>query len=47
MTVVGIDGTTALVGSNGQWAVQGKGGVTVFTTKHKKRYLAGEDVALT
>ncbi len=47
MTVVGIDGTTALIGSNGQWVVQGKGGVTVFTAKHKKRYLAGEEVALT
>src|SRR6266702_1687080 len=44
-TVVGIDGTTALIGSNGQWVVQGKGGVTVFTAKHKKRYLAGEEVA--
>jgi cyanophycinase len=46
MTVVGIDGTTALVGSDGQWLVQGKGGVTVFTAKHKKRYLAGDEVAL-
>ena len=46
ITVVGVDGTTALVGSDGQWVVQGKGGVTVFTAKRKKRYLAGEEVAL-
>lgn len=46
MTVVGIDGTTALVGSNGQWVVQGKGGVTVFTARRKKRYFAGDEVAL-
>lgn len=44
--VVGIDGTTALVGSNGQWIVQGRGSVTVITRKQKKRYQAGEQVTL-
>ncbi len=46
MTIVGIDGTTALVGSNGQWMVHGRGGVTVFTQNGKKRYMAGEEVPL-
>jgi cyanophycinase len=46
VTVVGIDGSTALVGSNGQWTVQGKGGVTVFTRKQKRRFQAGENVSL-
>lgn len=45
-TVVGIDGTTALVCSNGQWLVQGRGSVTVITRKQKKRYTAGEQVML-
>ena len=44
ITVVGIDGSTALVGSNGQWSVQGKGAVTVFTSKQKTRYPAGDEV---
>ena len=45
-TVVGIDGATALVGSNGQWRVHGHGGVTVFTENGKKRYANGETVPL-
>lgn len=44
ITVVGIDGATALVVSNGRWIVQGAGGVTVITAKWKHRYLAGEEV---
>jgi hypothetical protein len=43
---VGIDGSTALVGSNGQWMVCGRGGVTVFTENGKSRYVEGEAVPL-
>ena len=46
VTVVGIDGSTALVRSNAHWMVLGRGGVTVFTGKQKRRYLAGEQVSL-
>lgn len=44
--VVGIDGATALVGSNNQWIVCGRGGVTVFTKSGKRRYVEGEAVTL-
>jgi cyanophycinase len=44
ITVVGIDGATALVVSDGRWIVQGAGGVTVITAKQKHRYSAGEEV---
>ena len=45
-TVVGIDGATALAGSNADWTVLGRGGVTVFSRKERRRYLAGEQVPL-
>src|SRR5579864_9324985 len=45
-TVVGIEGGTALIVADGQWIVQGKGGVTVFNGKKKQRYLAGERIEL-
>jgi len=45
-TIVGIDGTTALVGSDHQWTVYGRGGVTVFTKNGKQRYVEGEIVPL-
>ncbi len=45
-TVVGIDGSTALIGSNGQWTVSGRGGITVFSGKSKTRYVTGQDVPL-
>jgi cyanophycinase len=44
VTVVGVDGGTALVVGDGRWVVQGKGGVTVFTEKQKHRYQAGDEV---
>jgi cyanophycinase len=45
-TIVGIDGTTALVGSDHQWIVYGRGSVTIFTKNDKKRYTDGEIVPL-
>ncbi len=44
--IVGIDGTTALVGSDHQWIVQGRGSVTVFAQKLKQRYTEGDTVPL-
>jgi cyanophycinase len=41
-TIVGIDGTTALVGSDHQWIVYGRGSVTVFTKNGKQRYTDGQ-----
>jgi len=46
VTVIGIDGATALVGSNDQWVVYGHGGVTVFTENDKTRYTTGEEIPL-
>jgi cyanophycinase-like exopeptidase len=46
LTVVGIDGSTALTRSNSHWHVYGRGGVTVFTERHKARYVSGEQVPL-
>ena len=45
-TIVGIDGTTALVGSDHQWFVYGRGSVTVFTKNGKQRYAEGQIVPL-
>ena len=46
VTVVGIDGATALVGADDQWVAYGRGGVTVFTKNGKQRYVDGEIVPL-
>src|SRR3989440_12663231 len=46
LTLVGIDGSTALVRSNAHWNVLGSGGVTIFSGKHKTRYGSGEQVPL-
>ncbi len=46
LTLVGIDGSTALVRSNGHWSVYGIGGVTVFAENKKTRFHAGSEVPL-
>jgi cyanophycinase len=43
-TIVGIDGSTALVCAQTRWVVQGRGGVTVFSQGQKTRYHTGEEV---
>lgn len=45
-TVVGVDGSTGLIGYAGNWTVYGKGGVTVFEQKGRVRYVQGEQVRL-
>jgi cyanophycinase len=45
-TVVGVDGSTALIGHAGRWTVYGRGGVTVFEDKQRVRYLEGEEIRL-
>lgn len=44
--IVGVDGSTALVGNDHNWTVQGRGGVTTFTSKGKRVYRAGEQVEI-
>jgi cyanophycinase len=46
ITVVGVAGSTALVGSEQSWTVCGRGSVTVFSGKRKQQYHAGESVPL-
>jgi cyanophycinase len=46
VTVVGIDGATALVWSGDQWTVYGRGSITIFTQNGKQRYTEGEAVPL-
>lgn len=46
MTVVGVDGSTALVGHAGQWTAHGRGSVTVFEETQKIRYTEGQAVRL-
>lgn len=45
-TVVGVDGSTGLIGHAGGWTVFGAGGVTVFEQKERVRYRAGQQVRL-
>ena len=46
LAVVGIEGTTAMVGSRGEWSVAGRGGVTVLSEGESVRYEAGQKVSL-
>jgi cyanophycinase-like exopeptidase len=45
-TVVGIDGSTALVGSDGAWQALGIGGVTVLRGAERRVYRGGDAVPL-
>jgi hypothetical protein len=47
LTVVGIEGSTALVGSGAVWQVVGRGGVTVLNEHGSVRYEAGKTIILT
>lgn len=44
--IVGIDGSTGLVGADHNWTVQGRGAITTFTSKGKCVYHAGERVEI-
>ncbi len=46
VTVVGVEGSTALVGSEQSWMVCGRGSITVFAGESKQQYHAGESVPL-
>ncbi len=46
LTIVGVDGSTALVGREDHWTVYGSGGVTVFEGKNRVRYSEGQEVRL-
>src|SRR5579859_1405816 len=45
-TVVGVDGSTGLIGHAGAWTVYGKGKVTVFEPKKHVPYTVGQQVKL-
>lgn len=45
-TIVGIDGSTALVSHEGRWQVYGRGSVTVFEEQEQIRYTEGQEVRL-
>lgn len=45
LTVVGVDGSTALVSHEGRWTVYGRGGVTVFASKERVRYTADAEIS--
>jgi cyanophycinase len=44
--VVGVPGSTGLVGSDHHWTAQGRSSVTVFTNKGKQTYRVGDQVIL-
>jgi hypothetical protein len=45
-TVIGIDGSTALVGSDGAWQALGIGSVTVMRGPERRIYRGGDAVVL-
>jgi cyanophycinase len=45
-TIVGVEGSTGLIGHAGAWTVYGKGGVTVFAPTGRVRYTEGQAVEL-
>jgi cyanophycinase-like exopeptidase len=45
-SVVGVPGSTGLVGSDHHWSVQGRGVITVFSSQGKNVYAPGEVVPL-
>lgn len=45
-TIVGIEGSTALVGSTDNWMVYGRGSVTIFEPSRNAHYRTGERVPL-
>lgn len=46
VTIVGVDGSTGLIGHAGGWTVYGTGSVTVFEPEERVRYKQGEQVRL-
>jgi cyanophycinase len=46
LSVVGIEGTTALVGNGRDWQVAGRGGVTVLSHHESVRYVDGQRLNL-
>jgi cyanophycinase len=42
--VAGVEGATALVVRGEEWSVAGRGGVTLFAGRRKRRYVAGERI---
>jgi cyanophycinase-like exopeptidase len=44
LTLLGIEGNTALVGSDNAYQVVGSGGVVVWNQREKRRYTHGEQV---
>ena len=44
--LIGVDGRTALIGSNGTWRVMGAGRVTIRRGRNVKRYTEGQVVSL-
>jgi cyanophycinase-like exopeptidase len=46
LPIAAIDGKTALISSEGEWFVVGRGAVTISHARHTTRYTAGQRVPL-